>query len=73
MANNRIPANNVLRSKILSIADELIIGERIKTPTVAARIAPSRFINRSNHRIGRLLAEVPFLEAEGDGVFRRVR
>ena len=73
MANNRIPANNILRSKIMSIADELIIGECIKTPIVAAQIAPSRFIDRSNHRIGRLLAEVSFLESEGYGVFRRVK
>lgn len=73
MANNRVPANNRLRDKIHNIVNELIIGERIKTPTVAKRIPKNKYLDTSNHRIGRLIAEVPFMEAEGNGVFRRVK
>lgn len=73
MSNNRILANGGLRSRILAIVSELIINESIKTPTVVSKLKGGRHMDISNRRIGRMLAEVPFLEAEGDGVFRRVR
>lgn len=73
MANNRIPANDRLRSKIHSVVDELIINETIKTQTVASKITKNRYLDTSNHRIGHLISEVPFMVSEGHGVFRRVK